>query len=108
MFARHVLRSFVIPLLLYGAAGLVAAYFVWHGVNGQRGLKAGVEYEQRIAELRSELAGLKSERAQWERKLALMRGDVVDADILDEEARVVLGRAHRNDIVILAPPPARR
>ncbi len=42
MFAGHVLRSFVIPLLLYGAAGLVAAYFVWHGVNGQRGLKAGV------------------------------------------------------------------
>ncbi|MBU3889229.1 MULTISPECIES: FtsB family cell division protein [Methylosinus] len=104
MFARHVLRSFVIPLLLYGAAGLVASYFVWHGVNGQRGLKAGVEYEQRIAELRGELAGLKAERAQWERKLALVRGDVVDADILDEEARLVLGRAHRNDIVILTPP----
>lgn len=103
------LRSFVIPLLLYGAAGLVAAYFVWHAVNGQRGLKTGVEYGQRIAELRAELASLKAERAQWERKLALMRGDVIDADILDEEARVVLGRAHRNEIVILAPPqPARR
>jgi cell division protein FtsB len=103
------LRSFVVPLLLYGAAGLVAAYFVWHAVNGQRGLKTGVEYGQRIAELRAELASLKAERAQWERKLALMRGDVIDADILDEEARVVLGRAHRNEIVILTPPqPARR
>lgn len=103
MFVRHALRSFVLPALLYGAASLVAAYFVWHGVNGQRGLKAGVEYEQRIAALRSELDGLKEERDRWERRIALLRGDVVDADMLDEEARVTLGRAHRNEVVILTP-----
>ncbi len=69
------------------------------------GSRPASNIEQRIAELRAELGGLKAERTQWERKLALVRGDVVDADILDEEARMVLGRAHRNDIVILTPPP---
>jgi cell division protein FtsB len=102
---RFVLRALILPTLVYGLVGLVAAYFVWHGVNGQRGLKAGVEYEQRIAELRTELAGLAAERGQWERRIALIRGEAIDADLLEEEARIGLGRVHRNDLVILLPPP---
>lgn len=104
MMLRYVLRSILLPGLLYASAGLVAGYFVWHGVNGQRGLKASAEYEQRIAELGAELAGLKAERAQWERRIALIRGDEVDADLLDEEARITLGRVHRNEVVIFTQP----
>lgn len=106
MAVRNFLRSLFVLGTLYGVAGLVAAYFVWHGVNGQRGLKAGVEYEQRIAELRRELDGLKAERGQWEHKIGLMRGDLIDADILDDQARSALGRVHRNEIVILLPQRA--
>lgn len=106
MAVRRFLRSLLVLGALYGAAGLIAAYFVWHGVNGQRGLKAGVEYEQRIAELRRELDTLMAERGQWERKIALLRGDLIDSDILDDEARVALGRVHRNEVVILLPPRA--
>lgn len=87
----------------YGAAGLVAAYFVWHGVNGQRGLKASAEYEQRIADLRRELDVLKAERGQWERRIALVNSELIDSDILDNEARTALGRVHRNEVVILLP-----
>lgn len=101
---RLTLRRLVVPVILYGVAGLVAGYFVWHGVNGQRGLKAGVEYEQRIAELRHELDALKAERGQWERKISLIRGNEVDSDLLDNEARALLGRVHRNEVVILLPP----
>lgn len=101
MAVRNFLRSLVVPFMLYGVAGLVAAYFVWHGVNGQRGLKAGVEYEQRIGELRRELDTLTAERGRWERKIALLRGDLIDSDILDDQARSALGRVHRNEVVIL-------
>ncbi|MBI1869084.1 MAG: septum formation initiator family protein [Methylocystis sp.] len=101
---RNFLRSLVLPVSLYGVVGPVAGYFVWHGVNGQSGLKAGVEYEQRIGELRQELDTLQAERSQWERKIGLIRGDMVDSDILDEQARALLGRVHRNEVVILLPP----
>ncbi|PWB80857.1 MAG: septation inhibitor protein [Methylocystaceae bacterium] len=103
MAVRNFLRSLVVLCAFYGAAGLVASYFIWHGVNGQRGLKAGVEYEQRIADLRQELEGLRAERGQWERRIALVRGDRIDSDILDNEARAALGRVHRNEVVILPP-----
>jgi cell division protein FtsB len=98
------LRALVISLGLYGVAGLVIGYFVWEGVNGQRGLKAGEEYEQRLAQLQRERNLARLERMQWERRIALMRGEKVDADVLDEEARALLGRVHKNEVVILTPP----
>jgi cell division protein FtsB len=98
-----VLRSLVVPFSLYGVAALITSYFVWHGVNGQRGLKTGEEYEQRLTKLRLERDTLKLERMQWEHKIALIRGEQVDADILDDEVRARLGRVHRNDVVILLP-----
>lgn len=102
---RALLRSLLVSLSLYGLAGGIGAYFVWHGVNGQRGLKAGEEYEQKLAQLRLERDLLKLERMQWESRIALIKGENVDADILDDQARKALGRVHKNDVVILLPPP---
>jgi cell division protein FtsB len=100
---RVFLRSLILPVALYCVAGTVAAYFVWHGVNGQRGLKTGEEYEQKLAQLRLERDLLKLQRMQWESRIALIKGEKIDADILDEEARRSLGRVHKNDVVILLP-----
>jgi cell division protein FtsB len=105
---RAIVRSLAVPLGLYGLAGLVAVYFVWHGVNGQRGLRAGEEYEQRLAQLRLERDLLRLERAQWERRIALIRGEAVDADLLEDQARALLGRVRADDVVILTPPMASR
>lgn len=100
---RGILRSLIGPVLLYAVSGAVGGYFVWHGVNGQRGLKAKAEYGLKIAKLRDELEMLKAERAVWERKIVLMRGEQIDADILEDEARAKLGKVHRNEVVILTP-----
>lgn len=101
---RVFLRSLILPVALYCVSGTVAAYFVWHGVNGQRGLKTGEEYEQRLSQLRLERDLLKIQRMQWDSRIALIKGERIDADILDEEVRGSLGRVHRNDVVILLPP----
>lgn len=101
---RILVRSLVLPLCLYSVAGVIGAYFVWHGVNGQRGLKAGEEYEQKLAELHMERNLLKLQRMHWESRIALVKGEKVDADLLEEQARKTLGRVHRNDVVILLPP----
>ncbi len=100
---RVLFRALVLPFSLYAVAGVTAAYFVWHGVNGQRGLKTGEEYEQKLEQLRLERNLLKLQRLHWESRLALIKGETVDADILDEEVRKRLGRAHKNDVVIFLP-----
>jgi cell division protein FtsB len=103
---RAIVRSLAAPLFLYGFAGVIAGYFLWHGVNGQRGLKTGVEYEEKLAQLRLDRDLLKLERMRWEQKITLIRGENVDSDVIDEEARNLLGRVHKNEVMILLPHAA--
>jgi cell division protein FtsB len=98
---RAMLRPILVPLGLYSLVGLIASYFIWHGLNGQRGLKMGEEYEQRLGQLRLERDLLKLERLQWDKRIKLIRGETVDQDIVEEEARALLGRVHANEVVIL-------
>jgi cell division protein FtsB len=100
----RLLRRLLLSLALYIVAAATGGYFVWHGVHGQRGLRTGEEYEQKLTRLRFERDLLKLERMQWERRLALVKGENVDADILDEEVRRKLGRVHHNEVVVLLPP----
>jgi cell division protein FtsB len=106
MVIRRRLRAILYPLMLYGVSGAVGGYFLWHAINGERGLKTRLEYEQRIAVLRDDLRLIESEQAKWEHRITLLKGEVIDRDLLDEAARGVLGRLDRNDLVILLPRPA--
>jgi cell division protein FtsB len=97
------LRAIVLPLVLYTVSGTIGAYFVWHALNGERGLKASHEYAKQIANLDKERAGLRADRAHWEHRIGLIRGDEIDRDLLDQEARRLLGRVHPNDLIVMLP-----
>ncbi|MGO4571701.1 FtsB family cell division protein [Microvirga sp. 2TAF3] len=101
MVIRRRARRFLIPLVLYGISAAVAAYFVHHAHSGARGFEAREQYEAQAGELRKELEAVKTERVDWDRRIALLRSDQIDRDLLEERARVVLGRVHRNDLVII-------
>jgi cell division protein FtsB len=105
MVIRRRLRAILFPLVLYCVSGAIGGYFVWHAVNGERGLKAKDEYERQIASLRSDLQKLRSEHDQWRHKIELMKGETIDRDLLDEETRNLLGRVCKNDLVIFLPGP---
>ncbi len=77
------------------------AYFLHHANIGQRGLEAKRELDIRIEQATALLAERKRERQEWERRVALVRSDQVDRDLLEEQARLMLGRVHRNDLVII-------
>jgi cell division protein FtsB len=94
-------RRFLAPLAFYVIAAGAVAYFLHHAQHGARGLETKQELTTQISELEQDIAALKRERAVWEDRVALMRRDEVDRDLLDERARAVLGRAHRNDVVIM-------
>jgi cell division protein FtsB len=99
-------RAVLVPLALYVLSGAFVGYFVWHAVNGERGLKAKVEYRRQIFDLVQQLAALKAERAHWEHRVALMRPDGLDKDLLEEEALVQLDRVDRRDMMIFLKSPA--
>ena len=103
MFIRRRWRAIDFPLVLYAVSGSVTSYFVWHAVNGGRGLKAQDEYQARQEALSQELAELRTERAAWDRRVAMLRAESVDRDLLDEQTRSMLGRVHKNDLVIMLP-----
>ncbi|HEV2572139.1 septum formation initiator family protein [Methylocella sp. CPCC 101449] len=107
MVIRRRLRSVLLPLLLYVVSGSVSSYFIWHAVNGERGLKTKEEYRKVMADLIMENAGLRGEREQIERRISMMRAEAVERDILEEEARVQLGRVHKNDVVVFLKPDAK-
>jgi cell division protein FtsB len=92
----------VVALVLMG-------YFAYHAVNGSRGLLAWHQYEEELEAAQQEMAALKADRLELERKVRRMRHDGLDADLLDEVARRTLSLAGPKDVIILldgqATPP---
>ena len=104
MVVRKRARKILIPLVLYAISAGVVGYFVHHAHTGARGLEAKRQYKIQAFAMNQELEAVKTERAEWERRIALLRSDQIDRDLLEERARITLGRVHRNDLVIMTAP----
>jgi cell division protein FtsB len=101
MVIRRRFRSVLLPLALYGAAVAIVGYFVHHAHNGERGLDAKRALKGQLLVLAQDYDSIKAERMEWERRIALLRHDQIDRDLLEERARLMLGRVHRNDVVVI-------
>ena len=108
MVVRTRVRAILFPIAFYVVLGVASGYLVWGAWNGERGLKTKVEYAAQMQQLTAELKGLQTERQSWERRVAAMRSDAVDRDLLDEEARAVLDRVGKNDLVVFTSSNALR
>ena len=95
---------FSTALGLYTIAALVIGYFGVNAYTGNHGLKARQDLDQQIAQLTVELAALKAERATWERRVALLRSDSLDPDMLDERARALLDYVDPRDLMLQLKP----
>lgn len=95
---RHVVGSILGALLF--------AYFLFHAIQGDRGLLAWVQVRQQIVEAEAHLAGMEAERGQWEARVSLLRSSGLDRDMLDERTRLVTGLARADELVILNPTDA--
>jgi cell division protein FtsB len=97
-------RTILTALGLYIFAALFIGYFGVNAFSGDHGLRAQQDLEQQLAAMRNELAGLKAERAHWERRVSLLRADRIDPDMLDERARALLGYVDQRDLTLLLDP----
>lgn len=89
-------RQVTLPVL--GAC--VAGYFAYHAVQGDRGIIAWLVLNQQIREARAVESDLAAEQATLERRVALLRPDSLDPDLLEERARIMLNYAHADELVI--------
>jgi cell division protein FtsB len=94
-------RAILFPLVLYSVLGLVTSYFVFHATHGDRSLAAKEKLKKDLAVLALTLDEIKKERVHWEHKIALLNDQHVDADLLEEQARHILGLVHRDDVVVM-------
>ena len=97
-------RTILTALGLYTFAALFIGYFGVNAFTGAHGLRAQADLDKQLASMDSELAHLKAERAVWERRVALLRTDKIDPDMLDERARALLGYVDPRDVVLLTNP----
>jgi cell division protein FtsB len=104
MVTRKRLRSILNTLCLYVMSALLIGYFGVNAYSGNHGLKAKQDIDRRMAKLSAQLVRLRSERAQWAHRVALLQSDNLDPDMLDERARALLDYADPNDLVMMFKP----
>jgi cell division protein FtsB len=100
MVSRPRIRSVLSALSLYVGAALIIGYFWAHAHSGDHGLKAKQDLVHQAIDLTQELDELRRERAAWEYRVALLRPNAVDPDLLEERARAQLDYTHPRDLVL--------
>src|SRR5262245_41768533 len=78
----------------------VVGYFVYHSIEGERGLTAYVRLTERLADARAPLEEVQAERLALGGRVKLLRADGLDPDMLEERARVILNYSRPDEIVI--------
>ncbi len=78
----------------------IVGYFVYHSIEGDRGLLAYARLTERLADAHAQLEEVQAERQALERRVSLLRTDNLDPDMLDERARAVLNYSRPDEIVI--------
>lgn len=100
---RRRLRAAVAPALFLS----LVAYCGWNAVQGDHGLQAFAGRQEQLKALQAELARTQAEQQVWERRVAGLRVQRLDPDMLDERARAMLNVADPGDVVMLYGPGRR-
>jgi len=105
MVTRRRFRSVVNALALYTIAALLIGYFGINAYTGNHGLRAKQDLDQQITQLSNELAALRAERVNWERRVSLLQPESIDADMLDERARALLNYVDPRELTLQLKQP---
>ena len=101
MISRTRVRSILGALGLYVGAALIIGYFWANAHSGDHGLRAKQDLVHQAVELTRELEALRREREAWEHRVALLRPNAVDPDLLEERARAQLDYTHPRDLTLV-------
>lgn len=88
-------------MVLYsGVIFALGCYFTFAAVQGEYGLFRRLSVEAQTRSLTAERDALALELAEMQNKTRRLSDDYLDLDLLDEQARTVLGMIRADEIVI--------
>lgn len=88
------------PVLFFAVAFALSVYFTFAAVQGDFGLFRRVEIEAERMDLSRDLAQLQSQIDEMENLTHRLSDEYLDLDLLDQQAREVLGLLRADEIVI--------
>ena len=88
------------PLIYFATLLLLGLYFTFAAVQGDYGVFRRAEVQAEERELRVQLAQLEAEVAEMENLTRRLSDRFLDLDLLDQQARDVLGLIRADEIVI--------
>jgi cell division protein FtsB len=103
MVTRRRLRTVLTTLGLYVGAALLIGYFGVNAYTGNHGIRARQGLDVQLARLASERDDLRQERQRWERRVALLKPQSIDPDMLDERARALLDYVDSRELTLMLP-----
>jgi len=87
-------------ILYFCLAFSLGLYFSFAAIQGDFGLFKRVQIDSETQQLRIDLAALESQVAWLQNKTHRLSDEYLDLDLLDEQARSVLGMIRADEIVI--------
>ncbi len=93
-------RPTIVAALYFAVCLSLGVYFMFAAVQGDYGLFQRVQFEAEARVLRAELTHMQSRVGALENKTRRLSDDFLDLDLLDEQARRILGLARHDEIVI--------
>lgn len=87
-------------VIYFAIAFGLGAYFTFAAVQGDYGLFRRAEIEAQEKALRAQLAQLETQVARMENLTRRLSDDFLDLDLLDQQARDVLGLLRADELVI--------
>jgi cell division protein FtsB len=88
------------PVMYLTLAGTFGTYLVFAAVQGEYGLFNRIQIEADTAQLRIERDLLATQLAEMENRTRRMSDDYLDLDLLDQQARDVLGLIRPDEILL--------
>jgi len=87
-------------IMYFAGTFTLGLYFAFAAIQGEYGLFSRVQIDAQAETLRQDLAALTQDAAWMENKTHRLSDEYLDLDLLDEQARSVLGLLRGDEIVI--------
>lgn len=88
------------PVMFYALAGTFGFYLLFAAVQGEHGLFRRIQIEADTAALRVERDRLAQDLAEIENRTRRMSDSFLDLDLLDQQAREVLGLIRPDEVLL--------
>lgn len=94
----------IVPIV----GALFVCYFLVHSFQGDRGVLAWMHLQKQVTVAEQTVDETRSVRTAYERRISLLRSEQLDADMLDERARIMAGLVRPDEFIVIETQAAQK